>query len=480
MRQGAVIRVPTSYEHVERVHRILWQPSRHKEVSVHNACLCNEVISLRNRVLFDTPVPDRSFVEHAKRVAHRIALYVGKHQPADGDWIRNYTGKKRTIYENAREDLITVPFCKGKDRYVKSFIKMEKVFDPEKDPRMIQARNPRFNYLLGNYLKPIEHIIYNMKGKRQLRKIFPPTRCIAKCLDLRTRAQLLKRKFESIPNAICYSLDASRFDAHVNPSLLNLEHSIYKYCYSNDRLLQQLLSCQLLNRGVTSNGVRYRCPGGRMSGDMNTALGNCLLMCIIVATCMRIMGFRAGEWEMFCDGDDTLVIINANRSQLFEQNFSNLFNRAGMNMKLENKSNKISGIKFCQGCVINTADGAKFVSDPDRTLSRALISTRHFQHPKSIGPLLRQIGLCELAIHCGVPILQEFALAMLRNAGNAQIHKIQPSGRLIKAKRELYAHGGKIDPLPITMDARLDFEEAFGIETWEQHQLEAELRGAVF
>lgn len=481
LRPGATIRVPTVYEHKIRQFRILYQPACAFEVGVHNACICNEEISLRNRVLFPVPTPDRSFVSAMRVVAHRIGMWAGKFEPdVESTWIAQYYGRKKTLYQNAKVDVMEQPFRRGMDRYVKSFIKMEKVSDISKDPRMIQARSPRFNLMLGNFLKPMEHRLYQLTGTRQLRKIFPSSRLIAKCLDLRTRARILRKKFDRFSHPVVFSLDASRFDAHVSVPLLQVEHSIYQYCYNNHPFLNKLLSCQLYNKGVTTNGIRYRCPGGRMSGDMNTALGNCLLMCIIVATCMRQCGFTVKQWDMFCDGDDTIVILHRRDAVHFERMFPLQFSRAGMSMKLENRTSQFEEIRFCQGSPIMTSDGLKFVADPMRTLSRALVSTRHFQHPQSVDPLLTQIGKCELAIHLGVPVLQAFALAMLRNSRGVESSKHQPLGRWIKAHREIKAHAGKIVPVPISEESRLEFEQAFGISPLEQKRLESLFQFVVF
>lgn len=477
MRQGARIKVPRGWEHRERKFRVLYQPPPAYEVHVHNNCLCNEEISLRNRVLQETPPTSPRFVRQLRRLAHRVGDWIGVHLPLDGEWIEQYTGRKRTMYRNAADDLLVIPFSR-RDRYIKSFIKPEKISDPTRDPRTIQARNPRYNYVLGNYLKAIEHRCYNIKGTRQLRKFLPRGRIIAKGRDLRSRAYMLQRKMQRFSRPVCISLDASRFDAHVNQQLLSVEHSIYKRCFPGDRLLQQLLDLQLVNRGHTSGGIKYVCPGGRMSGDMNTALGNCLLMTLIVAVVMADVGLSPKHWDMMCDGDDTLIFMSRDHLDDFMRRHT--FAESGMTIKLEGISQDIHDIPFCQGKVVHTADGLKFVQDPIRSMSRALVSTRHFTHAKAINAVLGQIGLCELAINMGVPVLQEFALAMIRNSGGAVPKTAAITGRVFKAQREFKSHGGKVTALPITAQARSTFGQAFGISELEQVELEELFKRVVF
>lgn len=473
MRQGArIYHIPTPDQHHTRQFRILYQPPGSFEVHVHNNCLCNEYISLRNRVLMEVPSPTHEFVRPARELAHRIGTWLGRHTPMEGEWISKYSGRKLTLYRQAEASLLIDGFHQ-RDRYIKSFIKPEKISDPTRDPRTIQARSPRYNYCLGNYLKPIEHKLYRITGSRNLRRWLPRGRLIAKGLDLRARAYLVRSKLNSLPNCVCLSIDASRFDAHVGRVMLDIEHSVYKRCYPGDRLLQKLLDLQQVNRGFTAGGIAYKCPGGRMSGDMNTALGNCLLMVIITAVTMRRLGLAPSQWQMLCDGDDTLIFVSAEHEQLLTINFPELFNQAGMSIKLENRASKLEQIAFCQGKIIPTYDGLKFVQNPIRSMSRSLVSCRHYQHLSAVNKVLATVGRCELAINMGVPVLQAYAQSMIRNAGEVPPrHAVNFSGRVFKAQREWRAHGGVVEPLPITMEARLAFEEAFDMPLDEQLRLE--------
>lgn len=483
MRSGARIkRMPDPLNpHTQRGFRILYTPPEHTfEVHVHNNCICNEVISLRNRVMMAVPLPDASFVHACREVAHRVGTWVGRHVPSEGEWIRNYSGRKLTMYENAVRDLQILPFG-NYDRYIKSFIKPEKISDPDRDPRTIQARSPRYNFCLGNYLKPIEHKIYNIKGTRNLRRLLPKARIIAKGLDLRSRAAMLRRKMAAFEEPICLSIDASRFDAHVSQALLSCEHAVYKRCYPGDSFLQKLCDMQLVNHGHTAQGIAYKVPGGRMSGDMNTALGNCLIVVLVVATTMRLHNIPPKKWDMLCDGDDTLIFTSRSNYHAVKEAILGGFTKAGFKIKIEAEVTRVEDIPFCQTRAIPTADGWKMCAIPERTLSRALVSTRHYQHPAGVDKVLAQIGSCELAINMGIPMLQSFALAMLRNAGSATpAPATNYTGRIFKAQREFKAHRGDIRPLPITTEARVAFAEAFGIEPDAQIRFEQHMDRIIF
>lgn len=380
------------------------------------------------------------------------------------DWIDSYTGRKRNKYRRALEDLATQDVRRS-DSYISAFIKAEKIFEL-KDPRLIQARSVRYNLALGEYLKPIEHHLYNIKGVGRLSKYLPPSRVIAKGCNMERRACLLKKKMQRFAHPVVLSLDASRFDAHVN-EMLEVEHLIYKRYWNSPRL-QKLLDWQCYNKGRTSGGIRYSCRYGRMSGDMNTALGNCLISVIVLANIMRRVHLRPTHWDMLCDGDDTLLIVDkTSYSKL--SNITELYLEHGFVVKLENVTDNFNKVRFCQSYPIDTVMGPKMVADPTRLMSRALVGVKHWAEDSYVPKYLSLIGYCELALNMGVPVLQDFAL-MVYSWGSGLPKKVHLTGRVIKALREESRH--EIKALPISEEARISFETATGISITEQYSLE--------
>lgn len=470
LRPGATIKIPPEQEHRQRTYCIYYQPNFDicKKVYIHNNCRCNEIISLRNRVLFDTIMPDDNCIAQCKLIARLIADWLPRENKMDGEWLAAYSGKKRRKYERAALDLAVEPIRRS-DSYIAAFIKAEKIFEL-KDPRMIQARNARYNYMLGNFLKPIEHHLYNIKGTGRLAKFLPPGRCIAKGCNMSRRARLIKKKMERFTQPLVVSLDASRFDAHVT-GMLKVEHLIYLR-YWKDPVLQRLLAWQYNNRGRTSTGVRYKLQGSRMSGDMNTALGNCLISIIMLANIMRRLKVKPSRWDMLCDGDDVLLFLSqADRWVL--SHLQREYALHGFPIKVENVTTDYHQVTFCQTRPINTPLGPRMLSNPTRTLSRALVGVKHWAEEKFVPKYLALIGYCELALNMGAPILQEFACLML-DWGSVLPKRVMVSGRVVKAMREERSH--PIVPLPITDEARWSFWQAFGIPPEEQRACEAALR----
>jgi hypothetical protein len=120
-------------------------------------------------------------------------------------------------------------------------------------------------------LLPIEKKVY-----KAIDEVFgSPT--VMSSYNAQQLADILHSKWSQFDKPVCVGMDASRFDQHVSTQALRFEHDLYYNIFGKAPFLQQLLSWQLDNRGraYASDGrFYYRKRGSRMSGDMNTSLGN--------------------------------------------------------------------------------------------------------------------------------------------------------------------------------------------------------------
>lgn len=147
-----------------------------------------------------------------------------------------YTGRKRTIYQNAVDSLIEKPLTR-KDGYLSTFLKAEKInftAKPDPAPRVIQPRLPRYNVVVGRYLKPLEHKIY-----RALAQMHGST-VVAKGLTIDQTGRLIASKWGQFSSPVAIGIDASRFDQHVSAQALKWEHSIYNKIFESDELAEAL------------------------------------------------------------------------------------------------------------------------------------------------------------------------------------------------------------------------------------------------
>jgi len=441
-------------------------------VFAHHDCVHNQIVSIHNRVCGKVRYdPDPQMLCKLRSFMRRVGSSLAKPTVWSLDQVANhYTGAKRERYKQAAEESRAYGLSRANSK-VKMFIKCEKIkFQdavPGKhnpDPRAIQFRDPVYAVNLATYLKPIEEIVYHMRGNR-LNKL-PPSRVIGKGLNQQQRAELVVEKWERFDEAVAISLDASRFDQHISVGHLKAEHAFYR-AMNNSPVFAQLLSWQLVNEVTTSRGLKYITEGKRMSGDMNTALGNCVIM-----VCMLAMFFedKAVCWDCIDDGDDIVLFIERRDMALLDPLLAH-FTLLGMDMKVEEQAFKITDIEWCQSKPVLVGGVWKFIRNPAKVLSGALVGQKWItmQSELSRRKLANTIGMCEAILNAGVPVLQAFAHAIIRNAATKKTVSLAQTDQLIfRVRSEL----GKsrlrtlpsVQPAVITNEARQTFSEAFGID----------------
>lgn len=434
----------------------------------HRNCTCNEYVALRNRVLGAVPRPTKSGLRELRAEAQIIGRQLPKIAPmARSHFVDHYTGKRRERYRQAMLSLEERPLLLPKEAAIEAFVKSEK-FNPDAkvnpDPRMIQARNARFNLEIGLYLKPIEHHLYrltNPSGRPLLAKGLTPWR----------RGEVIREMWEARRNPCAVSIDGSRWDQHVDKSVLRIEHDVYRCCNS-DQWFSTLLDCQLVNKGRTQGRWKYVAKGKRMSGDMNTALGNCLLMVLMARSCLKKLDI---EGEIFDDGDDCLLIIEREDLERLQKNIGEIFLNYGQEVKLENIATVLEDVEFCQARPVRMNDNTmSMVANWRKIISQSTSGTRYWHEHETRKNMAFSIGQCLFALYPGVPIIQQYAQKLCEQGTFSRevintdwIWKVQPTGRT----RDL----GQLGPEPITPDTRNSFARAFGVSPLQQVAIERQL-----
>lgn len=425
------------------------------------------------RVLGATPQPTM----RARNMMLQYARYVARHLPATqaqplGHFALEYTGAKRAKYLQAAE-YVKIHGLQRRDAGVQMFIKPDRIPIDKRlpDPRAIQFRDPKYCVALAAYLKPIEPHLYKL--------IIPdvsPYRLIGKGCNQFERARVLRKKWNRFRKPVCIVLDASRFDKHCNVWLLRAEHLVYRLS-NGCPYLAELLRWQLKNYCRSDLGLKYQTHGRRMSGDMNTALGNCIIMIIICLATFMPLGLL---FDLFNDGDDCIVICESEDLPTFQAAVVTMVD-FGMTMKVESVTDQFEKISWCQSQPIFTAKGWKFCREPTKVLSCSLIGQKWYHlNPRGRATYLRGLGECEIILNKGVPVLEAYGAALLRNAGCGKLAHDTSSGEYFRYLRELKEVKSVTEFVPITCDARLSFSKAFGICPSEQLLLEGALNEWTF
>lgn len=379
------------------------------------------------------------------------------------DVVGRYTGRLKKRYQRAVDDL-KIRDLDWTDSIVKAFVKREKWHPDtfaEKAPRFIMPRDPRYGVLLAKYTKPIEDKLFLLKDQYGLRYF-------AKYYNARLRGECIQQKYAAVPNCGVFVIDASAFDAHVNEDQLRIEHAFYKKIFKNSRLLTKLLQWQLTNKIITENSLRMLLKGVRMSGDMNTSLGNCLIVHLVLLALQRRNGYT---FTWLDDGDDCIIFYDKRNSDLPEQT-RNIFAEIGHILKIE-MFESLSDLVFCQQRLIN----GKLVRHWHKVISTCFVSHKHYHSEKFAFPLMRTISQAELSLNAGIPVLQPYFEAWLEKLSGYSFVDITFLDESILRRVDKGFYGAR--SRPITLEARTQFEEAFGLPVNEQHRIEALLVGYV-
>lgn len=283
----------------------------------------------------------------------------------------------------------------------------------------------------------------------------------------------MAEKWGMFRRPVAVGLDASRFDQHVSRQALGWEHSIYCLCFPRARQrrrLARLLRWQLENRcvGFTPDGrLRYTVDGGRMSGDMNTSLGNCVLMCSMIHAYATLRGVRV---QLANNGDDCVVFMEASDLDRFMAGLDDWFLAMGFSMAIEPPCYDLERVEFCQTQPVWVGPGAGdylMVRHPKWAIAKDTVSVHPLDTDKLFRGWLNAVGQGGLAMTGGVPVFQEFYQSYIRNGNFLRSMSTGHSWgvrTLIRGMKRTY---GAVSPR-----TRLSFWVAFGVTPDEQVCLE--------
>lgn len=395
-------------------------------------------------------------------------------------FVDSYKGRKKATYEAALQELYTGRYTVAEDAQVKTFIKFEKTdrttkVDPV--PRVISPRNPRYNLRVGRYLKPLEEKLFKSLGR-----LFGH-RTVMKGMDVTKVASVMREKWDMFKQPVAVGLDASRFDQHVSVDALRWEHNVYLECFkrSKDRAqLKKLLEHQVFNKctGYAEDGVvRYTTEGTRMSGDMNTSLGNCVLMCSMIHAYLQHVGI---EGQLANNGDDCVVFMEQKDLARFSDGCFEWFLGMGFNMAIEKPVYDFAQIEFCQCKPVYDGASWRMCRNPrtaiakDAVLLKSNVSMNYFRL------WLNAIGQGGLSIAGGMPVFQSFYQMCIRNGITSYKSKNSRVGvRDSESFNEIMPWfmreiglAGRYQAQTITPEARASFYDSFGVTPDEQIELE--------
>jgi hypothetical protein len=438
-----------------------------------NNCACNEFDALTRRHLlgsipgYDSGNPELLVLE---RNLMMMADSVGSFKPVSHKILMEHTRstmKKR--YKRAffllRDRVVNVS---EKESMCKTFVKYEKIpigkFEDGKPPRLIQFRD--FTYVYSLKKQVLGHSLAIKTDSNIFWAYAQPANTVfTKIYDNYGIAKVLHDSWCMFSSPVAVCLDHSKFDGHYSKELLAMEHKYWLRLNSSDEL-KWLLKQQFKNKGVTANGIRYKVDGTRLSGEFTTSEGNTVLNYAMLITWLQKSGISMARVHV--NGDDSVLMFE--HSELNKLLPLSYFRNFNMETEQDRIAYDFRQISYCQAQPIRVSHLDRIVwymvKEPNRALSRIQYSdSRYVSVWKRY---LTGVGLCEMAVSSGVPIMQSLGklLAGLHHKPLASVDKnpAKHSGNLIFEK-------------PVLNLTRNDFEVAFGIPKNTQIMLEEAFAG---
>jgi hypothetical protein len=275
----------------------------------------------------------------------------------------------------------------------------------------------------------------------------------------------LRRKWLKYHQPVAVGLDASRFDQHVSVDALKWEHLVYRAIFagcpgSND--LKRLLKLQLENRGravVDGYKVDYECEGCRASGDMNTGLGNCLIMSCLVWLYCRERGVDA---SLANNGDDCLVFMDRRSLGRFMAGLDAWFLEMGFRMECETPVFEFERCEFCQCQPVWSGYEWVMVRNPFTAMSKDVIALG-LRTDDEYRKWCYAVGVGGASLYGDMPLFQAFYRRLAEVGTKSRISRslmYQSSGFYRMLSYQVRRSTGRED----VVDAcRLSFARAFGI-----------------
>jgi hypothetical protein len=401
--------------------------------------------------------------------------------------VESYSGRLRKRYDECRVYLREDAPLSYADKNIDAFLKAEK-FNPlvkPSKPRMIMARNPRMTLCLASRLKPFEKALWGaLRGSKS--NGVEPTRQVGKGLNGFQRADLIERKMRNVGGGcVVFEVDGKAFEAHCTAADIALEHSVYRAAFKGDVDFHKLLDVQLVLKGRTSGGIRFRREGARASGDFNTGLGNSVIMNCTVDAAVRVLVDWVGRtfrWDKIVDGDNALIFVEPEVATFVHRHFAAAVQSvSAQEMTVENPVTELEQVVFGQSKPCFNGNRFTMVRDPFKTLSNAFSSYRHYNNWNHGVRVLKSVASCELALARGIPVLEAYfakALELVGNVPDLQDPTPFLEGRQLEAIKILQAQGetmADVKPVGVSLEARLSFERAWGLGVEEQLLLEEEV-----
>jgi hypothetical protein len=256
-----------------------------------------QVEGLIKRLLRILPDRDYIFLAAVRRQAEKLAaaLQPLAAAPLFEEWLAStsYPESRKVELRRVFASLDGRPPSRQQLERISSFIKTES-YEEFKFARWINSRSDHAKVWWGPWCKAIEQQVYSHPA-------------FIKHTPVPERPKLVAALFSG--GSRYYSTDYSSFEAQITPELCRAgELVVYRRVMSNFlseySVVERMLTGK--NRGRTRAGVSFVTQGRRMSGDMNTSVGNGISNLVLWSAMAEIQGLT---WKGYVEGDDGIFAV---------------------------------------------------------------------------------------------------------------------------------------------------------------------------
>lgn len=389
-------------------------------------------------------------------------------------FVDSYSGAKRRVYERAKDRLDENMQDLQRISRISCFVKLEPC---KRDPRLISTRDPMFHMEFGRHIKVLETDVYediNYLFSR-CRDYIERLPTIMKSLNYRQRGECIHAKWRRFQDPVFVGLDVSRFDAHVSARIMAMvEFPCYKHRtsdpVSSPYTFNQLLMCLLNNVGHYSGKdgrIRYKVPGSRASGDMNTSLGNCVIMSALLYSYLDSKNLLSYV-EVIDDGDDAGIILERHDLEMLHD-IAHWYLNLGFTLKVEDPVHLIEEIEFCRCHPVFCGHDYVMCPNPFRRLYTDLVTDTPLTNETTWRRWVGAVAGSGLASCPGIPIFQSFYCWLARSSGVTWRPK---PGSIYYRYRDSLADGMDFEERDVVLRTRDSFCTAFGISVEMQLLIE--------
>lgn len=420
------------------------------------------IAGVKKRFACQPPEPEAELLVRLKTF---VLLWCIQHLvPLSPDTIVDvYSWLETTGYSRARIDQLKEKWrkCGGKlsekHYVVQSFVKDESY--PEfKHARWINARTDEFKCAVGPIFKQIEQSVF--KSDWFIKKI-----------PVKDRAKYIyNRVYRVGAKYVC--TDYTAFESHFTKELMeSCEFVMYKYM--TQHLPDQSTFMFYLNRVIAGRNliqsklISAEVDATRMSGEMNTSLGNGFANLMFMLFVCELVG--ATNVMGVVEGDDGLFVMDGPHPTAAD------FRRIGLTIKLE-VFDDLAKASFC-GLVFDSTDLIN-IADPIKILAQTGFSTQQYVFSKSkvLRGLLKAKAFSLAYQFPGCPIISSFSRYLLRVLADDYVYFAKNGDYTTLLQKEAFNFWQRhSDVLAVEsgMGTRLLMEKVFGISVTTQIAIEA-------